>query len=136
MSEKAQSKEPIKVLIVDDDEDFRMQARLQLEADGHKVLEAENPELAQQLLNDEKPDIAIVDLMMGEVDAGFTLCYQMKKAYPNMPIILATGAASETGIEFDSSTDEERSWVKADVVLNKPLRFEQLTSEIHRLLDK
>ncbi|HBF35632.1 TPA: response regulator [Candidatus Sumerlaeota bacterium] len=136
MSEKAQGKKPIKVLIVDDDQDFRMQARLQLEADGHKVVEAENTEIARQLLVDEKPDIAIVDLMMDEVDAGFTLCYQMKKTYPNMPIILATGAASETGIEFDSSTDEERSWVKADVVLNKPIRFEQLTTEIHRLLDK
>jgi CheY-like chemotaxis protein len=136
MSEKAQSKEPIKVLIVDDDEDFRMQARLQLQADGHTVIEAENTSQAQQLLADEKPDIAIVDLMMDEVDAGFTLCYHMKKTYPNMPVILATGAASETGIEFDSSTDEERSWVKADVVLNKPLRFEQLTTEIHRLLEK
>lgn len=136
MSENTQNLKPITALVVDDDEDFRLMVRLQLQAEGHQVIEAENPEQAKQILKDTKVDIAIVDLMMDEVDAGFTLCYFMKKNHPQMPVILATGAASETGIEFDSSTDEERSWVKADVVLNKPLRLEQLTREIHRLLDK
>ena len=45
-----------------------------------------------------------------------------------------TGVASETGIDFDASTKEERSWIKADVVLDKPIRFEQLEREIHRLV--
>ena len=53
---------------------------------------------------------------------------------PFLPVILATGMVSETGIEFDAATAEERSWIKADTVLNKPLRYEQLKKEIDRLL--
>jgi len=75
-----------------------------------------------------------VDLMMEEVDAGFTLCYHIKKNHPNVPVVLVTGVASETGIAFGSETREERSWVKADALLNKPIRFEQLRKEIERLL--
>ena len=51
-----------------------------------------------------------------------------------MPVILVTGVAAETGLEFDSTTGEERSWIKADRVIAKPIRFEQLESEIARLV--
>ena len=61
------------------------------------------------------------------------LSYHIKKKYPGLPVILVTGVAAETGLEFDSTTGEERSWIKADRVLAKPIRFEQLAAEIHRL---
>ncbi|MFP4379960.1 MAG: response regulator [Candidatus Sumerlaeia bacterium] len=122
------------ILIVDDDEDFRLQLKLQLEADGHSVFEAENPAEAEEALKDRKADLAIVDLMMDEMDAGFTLCYHLKKNYPDMPVIMATAVASEAGLGFDTATDEERSWVKADALLNKPIRPEQLRKEMLRLL--
>ncbi len=57
----------------------------------------------------------------------------MKKKYPGMPVVLVTAVTSETGLEFDAATDEERSWVKADALLAKPVRFEQLKREIERL---
>ncbi|NQU41902.1 response regulator [bacterium] len=122
------------ILVVDDDEDFRLQVRFQLEADGYQVIEAESPAGAHRILESTTPDLMIVDLMMDEVDAGFTLCHDIKKTLPALPIILATAVASETGIEFDAATDEERCWVKADAVLNKPIRGEQLRRELNRLL--
>ena len=78
--------------------------------------------------------MAIVDLMMENFDDGFRLCYKIKKADKNIPVILVTGVAGETGMDFDASTNEERSWIKADVVLDKPIRFEQLKREMDRLL--
>lgn len=125
---------PCKTLIVDDDEDFRLQLRLQLESEGHSVIEAENPAEAEELLEKETVDIAIVDLMMDEMDAGFTLCYRIKKNYPNIPVIMATGVAGEAGIAFGAGTEEEKSWIKADALLNKPIRPEQLRKEFARLL--
>jgi hypothetical protein len=47
---------------------------------------------------------------------------------------LVTAVTSETGLEFDAATEEERSWVKADAMLAKPLRFEQLLAELRQLL--
>ena len=45
-----------------------------------------------------------------------------------MPVILVTAVASETGLDFDAATAEERGWIKADAVLDKPVRFEQLAA--------
>lgn len=122
------------ILIVDDDEDFRYQLRLMLTKMGFSVKEADCPDAARQELRGFQPDMAIVDLMMDEVDAGFTLCYQIKKQYPEMPVLLATAVAGETGLEFDAQTEEEKSWIKADAFLNKPIRPEQLEKEVNRLM--
>ncbi len=122
------------IMVVDDDEDYRFQQRVQLEAEGYTVVEAAGRVQAEETLKTTKPDLAVVDLMMEEVDAGFALCYHMKKQYPTMPIILVTAVTQETGMEFDAATQEERSWVKADAMLAKPIRYDQLKREITRLL--
>jgi CheY-like chemotaxis protein len=122
------------ILVVDDDLDFLAQQKQQLEAVGFDVLTAETQHEAEEVMARRKPDLAIVDLMMENMDAGFTLCYHIKKLDRKLPVILVTGVTHETGLEFDAATDEERSWVKADSVLAKPIRFEQLREEIRQLL--
>lgn len=122
------------IMVVDDDSDYRFQQKVQLEASGYTVVEADSAEQAMEELEKTRPDLALVDLMMEEMDAGFTLCYHIKKKYPDVPIILATAVTRETGLEFDAATSEERSWIKADVLLAKPIRFDQLRREIERLL--
>jgi CheY-like chemotaxis protein len=122
------------VLMFDDDPDFLLAQKMRLQAAGYNVVESDTSENAEQTIKDAQPDVLIVDLMMENEDTGFTLCYQAKKLFPEMPVILVTGVASETGLEFDASTKEERSWVKADAVLDKPIRFEQLQAEIERLI--
>jgi two-component system, OmpR family, response regulator len=122
------------ILVVDDDPDYRFSVRLYLEGAGYNVVEADNVEQAHAALDQGVPNLALVDLMMEEMDAGFSLCYYMKKRFPALPIIMISGVAGETNLEFDASTDEERSWVKADALLNKPIRFDQLKRELDRLL--
>lgn len=122
------------ILVVDDDIDFLQQMELQLKAAGYDVRAAEGQKQAEQLLEQVRPDLAIVDLMMENVDGGFSLCYHIKKRDPSIPVILVTGVTAETGMEFDAATSEERSWVKADAMLAKPVRFEQLKRQIDRLL--
>ncbi len=122
------------VLMFDDDPDFILQQKLQLQAAGYLVVDSDSAENVPGLVEDVDPDIVVVDLMMEEEDTGFTICYTCKKIRPDMPVIMVTGVASETGLEFDAATDEERSWVKADALLAKPIRFEQLQAEIQRLL--
>lgn len=122
-----------KILLVDDDLDYIFQQELQLKNAGYAVITAENTTQGKEALR-QKPDLALVDLMMEEVDAGFALCYHFKKQRPDMPVILVTAVTRETGLEFDAATGEERNWIKADAMLAKPVRFEQLEREIKRLL--
>ncbi len=125
-----------RVLIVDDDPDFIMQQKLQLQHAGFEVVEADSRQKARQLIESTPFDLAILDLMMEDLDAGFVLAHDIKKKNSAIPVIMVTGVASETGMEFDAATQEERSWIKADAFLAKPVRFEQLLREINRLLKR
>lgn len=123
-----------RILVVDDDVDLLLQMKLQLENAGYTVTTAESEKKAEEILKTNVPDLAIVDLMMERMDGGFVLCYNIKKKNPDVPVIMVTGVTRETGMEFDAATDDERSWLKADAILAKPIRFEQLQREIDRLL--
>jgi len=127
-------KKTITILVVDDDPDFIDQMKVNLTDAGFNVITAESQSKAEEMLTKTKPDLAIVDLMMEHMDGGFALSYHIKKIDRSIPVIIASAVTSETGIEFDAATDEERSWVKADTFLAKPVRFEQLIREINRLL--
>jgi CheY-like chemotaxis protein len=131
MKDKAQAKT---VLVVDDDIDILEQQKLILGNEGFRVVACESRREAEEYIAGEKPDIAIVDLMMETSDAGFVLCHHLKKKFPGTPLIVFTSVGAETGIDFDPVTKEERSWIKADALLHKPARPEQILREVNRLL--
>jgi len=124
------------ILTVDDDIDILEQLKYQLENANYKVISAASQEEAQERLKDTKFDLAILDLMMENMDSGFVLCHQIKKLNPQTPVIILTAVTSETGMEFDATTHEERSWVKADILMDKPVRSEQLLKEVQKLLNR
>ncbi len=122
------------VLLVDDDLDFLAQHELGLKSIGFTVISAESQKDALELIANKKYDIAVFDLMMENEDSGFILSYNSKKKNPDVPVIIATSVTNETGMQFDSITEESRSWVKADIMLDKDLRFDQLERAINTLL--
>ena len=125
---------PTRILIVDDDEDFLFQHRIQLENAGFEVKTATSRVEAEEAAVGFRPDLAILDLMMEQHDDGFVLSHHLKRKHPNLPVILVTAVTAETGLSFTPSSPSERAWVGADVVLAKPIRFEQLRREIDRLI--
>jgi CheY-like chemotaxis protein len=125
-----------KILIVDDDEDFLFQHRIQLENAGFEVMAAASRAQAEEALATFTPDLAVLDLMMENHDDGFVLSHHLKRRFPNVPVILVTAVTSETGLAFDPASADERAWVGADAVLAKPIRFEQLQRELDRLLQR
>lgn len=127
-------KNNFKILFVDDDPDFRSVYAQRLRDNGYTVVESEGEYPAKELLKKEKFDLAIVDLVMENADSGFILSYHIKKNLPELPTIIVTGINSEMGLSFSTESESERSWIKADAFLNKPLRFEQLLYQIERLL--
>lgn len=122
------------VLIVDDDPDFLLQHKVLLEKLGFTVLAAESQQEGEKILQQTKPDLAILDLMMESEDSGFILSYKLKKMYPDVPVIIATSVKSETGRGFGLNTEEEKKWIKADIYLDKGIRPDQMEREIKSLL--
>ena len=123
-----------KIMIVDDDIDVLTQMKMQVERFGYDTITAESQKEGEALLETEKPDLAIFDLMMENQDSGFILSYKMKKKYPDVPVIIATAVTAETGMIFGLDTEEERNWIKADQYLEKGIRPDQLQREINKLL--
>ncbi|HPE56015.1 MAG TPA: response regulator [Bacteroidales bacterium] len=123
-----------KIMIVDDDIDVLTQMKMQVERFGYDTITAESQKEGEALMETEKPDLAIFDLMMENQDSGFILSYKMKKKYPDVPVIIATAVTAETGMIFGLDTEEERNWIKADQYLEKGIRPDQLQREINKLL--
>ncbi len=121
-------------LVVDDDSDFLEQLRVGLESLGFDVTTAENEKDATEQIAHWQPDLVVLDLIMDRPDSGFLLSYRMKKKYPKTPIIMVSAVTSRTGLNFEAATTSERAWVKADALLAKPVRLEQLKREIERLM--
>jgi len=123
-----------RILLIDDDIDFIEIMKPQLNNLGFEVTEANSKQEALDLFASSKPDIVITDLMMENYDTGFEIAYHIKKIDKSIPVILVTNVTQEIGLKFFPANDDERKWIKADLVLNKPIRIGQLIKEIHKLL--
>jgi CheY-like chemotaxis protein len=123
-----------RVLLVDDDDDVLAQLSRIFQADGFEVRTAGSREEGEDALLGYHPDLCVFDLMMEETDAGFVLSNTAKKIYPDVPVILLTAVASATGMDFRPKSDAARAWVKADTIMDKPVRPEQLREEVRKLL--
>ena len=121
-------------LVADDDPDYLYQTVNNLGRAGYKTVAVESQAEAESVIQKMKPSLAIFDLMMENDDSGFILCYKIKKKYPDVPVILATGVAHETGISFSLDSESEKSWIRADRYLEKGIRPEQFDMEIMKLL--
>ncbi len=121
-----------KVLIVDDDSDFREQMEMMFTSRGYEVLVAPGRKEAEETFESYTPEIAVIDLMMENDDDGFILAYRLKRKFPECLVIMVTNVTGETGLEFPGA-DESSGWISADVILSKPVRFEQIEEELRKL---
>jgi CheY-like chemotaxis protein len=125
-----------KILVVDDDIDLLEQVAMMLSGEGYAVTKAQSQEEAEEALLTVIPDLAVCDLMMENMDSGFVLCHHIKKLYPETPVIILTAVKSATGLDFTVRPSDAGSWIQADALMDKPVRPEQLKTEIRRLLSR
>ncbi len=118
------------ILLAEDDFDYLFLVKFRLEAAGFDVITANSQKEAELLVNTSDFDAAVFDLMMENDDSGFVLAYMSKKIKPEVPVVITTAVAAETGMSFDN----DNSWVKADLYLEKGVQAERLAEELMRLL--
>lgn len=123
----------IKILVVEDDPDMLEQMKIYLESEKYEVISASTQREAEPLIKPGAFQAAVLDLMMENPDSGFVLSHKIKKMDPKLPVIIVTSVTKETGFNFDKAHDP-KAWIKADVIIHKELRFEQLKSELKRLM--
>jgi two-component system cell cycle sensor histidine kinase/response regulator CckA len=83
------------ILLVEDEDMVRAVAERALTRQGYTVVTAENGEVALETLEEmEKPDLLISDVVMPLMD-GPTMARQIRKRYPDLPILFMSGYAEE-----------------------------------------
>lgn len=123
---------PKKVLLVDDDTDFLEMHTAVLEHRGYLVITAQSSKECMEKLDETKPDIVILDVMMEQFDSGFKASENIKQKYKNLPVMLLTSIGAQTNLDFSSSKDVLQV-SGADVLLDKPVSPKILIDEIERL---
>ena len=84
------------VLIVDDDADLRQYVRASLEAEGYVVREAGSAQEGLAALDEESPDLILLDVMMPEVDGWEMLRHvQERHGVGAIPVIMFSGRVDE-----------------------------------------
>ncbi len=115
-----------KILIIDDDIDFREQARIVLEANNYQVLEAEDGATGLSLIKSQNPDFILLDVMMEEVDAGVKLAENIANLNIKVPVVILSSFANAAAQVFDTSA------VPVKAYLQKPLKSDELLAVIKK----
>ena len=116
-----------KILLAEDEEHLQDTIKLNLELEGYQVMACNNGDEAIKLAAQQNFHLAVLDVMMPQVD-GFEACVQLKKLHPDMPVLFLTartdGNSRITGLKL------------ADDYLSKPFNLEELILRVKNLLKR
>ncbi len=112
-----------RILVVDDDPSIRDVCRINLELEGHEVLEAHSLTTARAMLEKEGVDVVVLDVHLhGEhSDPLVAECHARR---PPIPVVLVTGSVEVTHAGLS----------EADAILPKPFELDQLLSTVRDLV--
>lgn len=130
MSAAVPEREQPLVLAADDDDDIVGLVVFRLERAGYKVIVAHDGEEAFELAVKERPDLAVLDVMMPKLD-GFELTRRLRatEATKQMPIILLTARSQDADVQqgFDAGADD---------YLRKPFSPDELRVRVQAILGR
>lgn len=118
----------IRLLLVDDDADFRRAAGQALRRQGFQVSEAESGERALELIPLDQPDLVILDLKMGGID-GISTLTELRGLDADLPVLILTG---------HGRYEDALAGIHLGVVdfVQKPVDMKQLGARVRKLLEE
>lgn len=116
-----------RILVADDEAGIRTLISKYAVYEGHSVLEAADGMEAVALCRRETPDIAIIDIMMPELD-GFSACREIRK-FSDIPIIIL----SARGEEYDRINGFE---IGVDDYVVKPFSPKELMLRVEAVMKR
>jgi two-component system KDP operon response regulator KdpE len=114
------------VLVVDDDPRLREFMRVNLEMEGYSVREAASADEALDALEDQAPELVLLDVVMPGVD-GWQMLQRMQERHGSIPVIMFSGK-----VDDESVADAERRGARAFV--GKPFDPHQLIERAKQLV--
>jgi CheY-like chemotaxis protein len=119
-----------KIAVIDDEIQIIEEIKQLLESEDYSVVYAQNVPDALKLIDEEKPDLVILDVMMQESDDGLYLANKFRQIGYNSPIIMLACISKVTGFSFTKSDA-----LPVDEFLLKPVNPQLLLTNVKRLLN-
>lgn len=123
--------ELLKVMIAEDEEDLRKLLADQLSGAGYEVVTASNGEEAYEAFQAEKPDLAILDVMMPRMD-GLTLLTKIRET-SNMPVMMLTARGDEidkvSGLKLGADDYLVKPWGRNELLARLEVQKRHLRLE-------
>lgn len=125
-----------KILVIDDDADFRASIRPLLESEGFAVIEASSGKIGLELLVEHTPDVIVLDVMMETLEEGYGVNQAVKyqdryKDFRHIPIIMVS-SIQETPLERYPYA-EAVDMIQPNRYLSKPLDIGKFLEVVRRL---
>ncbi|NIO05703.1 MAG: response regulator [Proteobacteria bacterium] len=114
------------ILIVDDDESQRFLCQETLAEEGYRVVAAKNGKEALAKVEQERPDLVILDIVMPQMD-GMEAMTRIIRKHRKIPVILNTS--------YSRYREDFLTWA-ADAYVVKSPDFTELKDKIEKLLSK
>src|SRR5205823_8482579 len=113
------------ILAADDDPQLLRLITRNLQLEGYDVLAASDGQQALELIENNAPDLVLLDVMMPRMD-GFTVCYRVRE-FSSLPIIIITARGQDQ--------DKVRGLdLGADDYLTKPFSVDELLARVRAVL--
>jgi CheY-like chemotaxis protein len=113
------------VLVVDDDPDLVEAVSMKLEALDYRVAKAYDGEEAMEKVNEEKPALMILDVMMPRKN-GWEVCNDIKKSDKLKDIVVVLLTAVADSVKTTSYTHHDGKTTLADDYIPKPIDLDRL----------
>ena len=120
-----------RILIVDDDAQFRKMLRMMLEKGGHEIFEAPDGKVGLALYKKDPTDLVISDIFMPHKE-GLQTIKELRQDFPDAKIIAVSGGGKVKG--FDYLDDAEL--FGANRTLAKPFTGKDVLAAVGELLDQ
>ena len=114
-----------KILVVDDEEHIRFLYSEELTEVGYEVITAEDGHRLIERIEDEKPDLVVLDIKMVDYN-GLDLLQDIRNKFYNLPVVLCTA--------YDTFKEDMKS-IAADFYVIKSFDLTELKSKIAMALE-
>jgi len=118
----------IKILVIDDDDQFRLMLRRLLEKEGYDVFEACNGKEGINSFRQLQTEIVITDIIMPEVE-GVETILRLRKEFPNVKIAAISGGGRNAPDGYLVMAKK----LGAEFVMEKPIDRVEFLSKLNEL---
>ena len=128
-----------KIVIIDDDDDYRLSTRALLEGEGYEVVEARSGQEGLAAIRQHRPDLIVLDIIMESLTTGYSVNQAVKfvpefRELGPIPILMVSAVGVDPATLYGWIGDATP--ITPDAYMTKPLDVPEFLAKVRQLIQK